>query len=104
MRLLFLIFHGFEESNGISKKIRYQVKALEECGIDVHLCWLADTSNGHKRRMINDKTLLDYGYGIKAKVRTRTSLNCIAKYVGDQNIPTLSYRREHTTTLFLIYF
>ena len=104
MRLLFLIFHGFEESNGISKKIRYQVKALEECGIDVHLCWLDDTSNGHKRRMINDKTLLDYGYGIKAKVLKRTSLNCIAKYVEEQNIPNIYIRSDHNTTPFLIYF
>ena len=29
MKALFLIFHGFEEANGISKKIRYQVKALK---------------------------------------------------------------------------
>lgn len=27
MKALFLIFHGFNEANGISKKIRYQVKA-----------------------------------------------------------------------------
>ena len=25
MKALFLIFHGFNEANGISKKIRYQV-------------------------------------------------------------------------------
>lgn len=31
MKGLFLIFHGFEAFNGISKKIRYQVKALKEC-------------------------------------------------------------------------
>ena len=30
MKALFLIFHGFEEGNGISKKIRYQIKALKE--------------------------------------------------------------------------
>ena len=38
MKALFLIFHGFNEANGISKKIRYQVKALKECGVDVRLC------------------------------------------------------------------
>lgn len=27
MKALFLIFHGFDEANGISKKIRYQVKS-----------------------------------------------------------------------------
>ena len=47
MKALFLIFHGFEEANGISKKIRYQVKALKECGMDVHTCYLNE-ENGHK--------------------------------------------------------
>lgn len=27
MKALFLIFHGFDKANGISKKIHYQVKA-----------------------------------------------------------------------------
>ena len=52
MKILFLIFHGFEEFNGISKKIRYQIKALKECGHDVKTCFLDDTDN-HKRRMID---------------------------------------------------
>ena len=39
MKILFLIFHGFDEANGISKKIRYQVKALRECGADVRVCY-----------------------------------------------------------------
>ena len=52
MKALFLIFHGFEEANGISKKIRYQVKALKECGMeqiarkDVPVpTWFAGTSS-----------------------------------------------------------
>ena len=45
MKGLFLIFHGFEAFNGISKKIRYQVKALKECGLVLHTCWLDDTDN-----------------------------------------------------------
>ena len=35
MKALFLIFHGFDKANGISKKIHYQVKALKpqrKCG------------------------------------------------------------------------
>ncbi len=103
MKLLFLIFHGFEESNGISKKIRYQVKALEECGVDVHLCWLDDSSEGHKRRMINENTLKDYGYGVKAKILKRTSLGCIAKYVDKNDIPYVYIRSDHNTTPFLIH-
>ena len=48
MKALFLIFHGFEEANGISKKIRYQVKALKECGMDVHTCYLNEESGNTK--------------------------------------------------------
>ena len=32
MKALFLIFHGFNPANGISKKIQYQVDALQACG------------------------------------------------------------------------
>ena len=35
MKTLFLIFHGFDKANGISKKIHYQVKAHKKCGADV---------------------------------------------------------------------
>ena len=28
MKILFLVYHGFSEVSGISKKIRYQVKGL----------------------------------------------------------------------------
>ena len=34
MKALFLIFHGLNPANGISKKIYYQVNALRACGID----------------------------------------------------------------------
>ena len=39
MKALFLMFHGFDKANGISKKIHYQVKALKECGLDVRTCY-----------------------------------------------------------------
>ena len=102
MKLLFLIFHGFDESNGISKKIKYQVKALRECGIEVHICWLDDTADGHKRRMINEDVLLDYGYGVKAKILKRSSLSCIADYAKKEGLESVYIRCDHNTTPFLI--
>ena len=36
MKALFLVFHGFDEANGISKKIQHQIKALKECGMNKH--------------------------------------------------------------------
>lgn len=38
MNILFLVFHGFNPANGISKKISYQIDALRELGHEVHLC------------------------------------------------------------------
>ena len=43
-RTLFLIFHGFDPSNGISKKISYQVNALKACGMEIHLCYMDETT------------------------------------------------------------
>ena len=38
MKILFLVFYGFQEYNGISKKIGYQADALRQCGADVRVC------------------------------------------------------------------
>ena len=46
MKALFLMFHGFDKANGISKKIHYQVKALKECGLDVRTCYYQTTPHG----------------------------------------------------------
>ena len=64
MKALFLIFHGFNEANGISKKIRYQVKALKECGVDVRLCHYDVTPYGERRWMVNDEVIADFGTGL----------------------------------------
>lgn len=101
MKIVFLIFHGFEESNGISKKIRYQVKALRQCGADVRVCWLDDAGGG-KRRMMDDAVLQDYGNGIKGKILKRTGLGCIARYVRQNGIDLVYVRSDHNTTPFLI--
>ena len=37
MKILFLVYHGFSEVSGISKKIHYQVKGLRENGYEVHI-------------------------------------------------------------------
>lgn len=101
LKALFLIFHGFEESNGISKKIRYQIKALKQCGVDVRTCWL-DDKDGHKYRMIDDQILEDYGSGFMGKIRKRTNLDCIYKYITINNIDFIYVRSDHHTTPFLV--
>ena len=70
MKALFLVYHGFSETNGISKKIHYQVDALKACGLDVQTCYLSE-SDGNKYRMIDNAILCDYGRGIKGKLLKR---------------------------------
>lgn len=102
MKLLFLIFHGFDEANGISKKIRYQVQALKSNEVDVRVCWLKE-ENGSKYRMIDETVLENYGQGVISKMRKRTSLNCIYQYIIQNKIDTLYIRSDHNTTPFLIH-
>ena len=63
MKILFLVYHGFSEVSGISKKIHYQVKGLRENGHDVRLCYYGFAENGHRCRYIDDKVIQDYGIG-----------------------------------------
>lgn len=101
MKALFLIFHGFEEANGISKKIRYQIKALKACGLEVDTCWL-DDAHDHKRRMINDTILNDYGAGFKGKILKRIEYGSIIKHVRENNITVIYVRYVHNASPFTI--
>ena len=72
MRILFLVYHGFSEHSGISKKIHYQVKGLRE--------------NGHRCRYIDGAILKDYGTGRFAALRQRINYECIYNYCIRENI------------------
>lgn len=67
MKALFLIFHGFDKANGISKKIHYQVKALKECGVDARLCYYDITPHCERRLMIDNEVIADFGTGTQRK-------------------------------------
>ncbi len=80
MRILFLVYHGFSEYSGISKKIHYQVKGLCENGHDVRLCYYGFTENGHRCRYIDEDVLEDYGTGRIAALRQRMDYRCVYDY------------------------
>ena len=67
MKALFLVFYGFQEYNGISKKIRYQINALKKCGFDIQTCHYEVTPNGNREWLIDGKELVNLGRGITAK-------------------------------------
>ena len=77
---MFLIYHGFSEHSGISKKIHYQVKGLRQNGHEVHLCYYDFAANGHRCRYIDDDVLADYGLGMLAGLRQRTEYNAVFDY------------------------
>lgn len=101
MKALFLIFHGFEEYNGISKKILYQIQALKDCSLDTHVCYLNDIDN-HKTRMIDGDILRDYGNGIKGKILKRIEFNSIVNYVKNNQIKFIYLRYDHNANPFTI--
>ena len=87
MRILFLVYHGFSEHSGISKKIHYQVKGLRENGHEVHLCYYGFAENGHRCRYVDDAVLKDYGTGvIVAGIHQRMDYNCIFDYCVREGI------------------
>lgn len=80
MNILFLVYHGFSDVSGISKKIHYQVKGLRENGHEVHLCSYGFDSRGHRCRFIDDQVIRDYGTGKLAALRQRLDYDCIYDY------------------------
>ena len=80
MKILFLVYHGFSDESGISKKIHYQVKGLRQNGHEVHLCYYDFVPRGHRCRYVGNKVIADYGTGALAAIRSRTQLDCIYNY------------------------
>ena len=99
-KLLFLIFHGFDPSNGISKKISYQVDALKACGMETHLCYMEE--KGSKKRLVDGTVIADYGNGIMSKVLKRTEFSSIYKYAKDNSIEFVYIRSNHNANPFTI--
>lgn len=102
MKTLFLVFYGFQEYNGISKKIRYQVDALKQCGMDVRTCHYEVTGSGDRQWMIDGKVLADLGKGITAKLKKRLSFTPIVQYVREEKIQCVYIRSYHNANPFTL--
>ena len=104
MRILFLIYHGFSEHSGISKKIHYQVKGLRENGHDVSLCYYDFNSEGHRCRYVNGDIIKDYGSGSWAAIRQRIDYSCIYDYCVREGIEFVYARCFQNANPWLISF
>lgn len=99
-KVLFLIFHGFDPNNGISKKITYQVDAFKKCGMNVHLCYMDEKDT--KKRIIDGDVIADYGNGLLSKILKRTDFSAISNYVKKNQIDLVYIRSNHNANLFTI--
>ena len=104
MKLLFLVYHGFSEYSGISKKIHYQVKGLRENGHEVYLCYYDQDPNGHWCRFVDDHIIKDYGKGKWAGLRQRIDYQCIYDYCVCEKIEFVYARCFMNANPWLIRF
>jgi glycosyltransferase involved in cell wall biosynthesis len=102
MRILFLVYHGFSEASGISKKIHYQVKGLRENGYEVHLCYYDFDERGHRCRYVDGDIIKDYGRGIFAGLWQRIDYGCIYTYCKSNHIEFVYARCFQNANPFLI--
>lgn len=101
MRILFLIFHGFDPNNGISKKISYQLDAFKANGHETHLCYMDETES--KRRIVDNQVIVDYGNGLIGKIYKRTEFNSIVSYAIKTKIEFVYIRSNHNANPFTIH-
>ena len=102
MKALFLMFHGFDKANGISKKIHYQVKALKECGVDARLCHYDITAYGERRWKVDNEVIADFGTGAAAKVWKRVYYSPIIEYARREKIELVYIRSHHNANPFTL--
>ena len=80
VKVLFLVYHGFSDVSGISKKIFNQVKGLRQAGHEVHLCHYSLSDAGHWCRYVDNDAICDYGTGWRAALKRRFDYGCVYHY------------------------
>lgn len=104
MKILFLVYHGFSEHSGISKKIHYQVKGLRENGHEVHLCYYDFSPEGHRCRYVDNEVIADYGTGMMAGLYQRLDFAAVYRYCLAQHIEFVYARCFQNANPILIRF
>lgn len=102
MKILFLVFHGFDAFNGISKKIGYQIEALRILGHQVELGSLAVDERGRWKRMGGNRVVEDFGAGIVGKLKKRWRYGSLARYIVEDGFDFVYMRSDHNANPFTI--
>ncbi|MDD3062868.1 MAG: glycosyltransferase [Massilibacteroides sp.] len=104
MKALYLVFHGFSPSNGISKKILAQVKALNACDINTARCYYEVRKDGTRMWKIEDKIISNLGKGFWAKLKKRLYYKPLIQYIIKEQISFIYIRSDHNANPFTIHF
>ena len=102
MKILFLVYHGFSDVSGITKKIFAQVKGLRQNGYDVRLCYYTVRPDGHRCRMIDQEVMQDFGCGRTAAIRQRMSYDAVCDYCVREHIDVVYARCFQNASPWLI--
>lgn len=103
MNILFLIYHGFSDTSGISKKIKAQVDGLRQNGHNVFVCSYSILENGHRCRMINDKILQDFGRNKLAPFKKRICYKSVYKFCIENRVEAVYCRSFHNANPWTIH-
>ena len=71
MKILFLTYHGFNSSSGITKKMYAQIKGLRQNGHEVHVCWYAENEDHDWHRYVDGKSIQNYGHRRIASIKNK---------------------------------
>lgn len=104
MKGLFLVFHGFSPSSGISKKIQAQVKALNTCGMETLLCYYHVDHEGNRVWKCGQEVIVNLGKGLTAKLKKRFYYRPLLRYISDNQIDLVYIRSDHNANPFTIHF
>ena len=102
MRILFLVYHGFSEVSGISKKIQAQIEGLQENGYEVHCCYYDYNSQGHLCRFVDGEVLRDYGSGLWAALAQRFDYAPVYDYCCRSGVEMVYARSFQNATPMLV--
>lgn len=103
MRLLFIVYSQFDNSNGISKKIQAQVNALRNNRLEVSLCHYLKTGDD-LFWAVDNKPIAKIGKGIAAHLRFYTFFRPIYDYIIAKDFDVIYLRYVHNGSWFMNRF
>lgn len=101
MNILFLTFNELIASNGISKKILYQKKALEINGFTVHLMYIVDIGS-RLELYINDKKIASYARNIFWTLKLTDLKWELLSYAKENGIKNVYVRYTQYASPFIV--